>query len=183
MRALVMFRHPAAVVGSFLRLGWPTGSLVRRLLASAPLMDGPLARMGGAMEEAAGRDGAFPGSVLCACLARALWDFSERNPESMIRASFEELCRDPIGGFRALFERLDLAYDDRVREVHFQLTAGGENGEDGEHGVARASVELTERWRSRVPAEDLKVIRSTWKRLGPPLYQEPVDWPREGERA
>ena len=182
MRALIMFRHPAAVVGSFLRLGWPTGSLVRRLLASAALMDGPLARMGGAMEEAAGRDDAFSGSVLCACVARALWDFSERNPESMIRASFEDLCRDPIDGFRTLFERLDLAYGDQVREEQVRLTAGGQDGEDGEHGVLRASGELAERWRSRVSAADLTVIRSTWENLGPPLYREPVDWQREQER-
>jgi hypothetical protein len=183
MRTLIMFRHPAAVVASFLRLGWPTGSIVRKLLASAELMDGPLQRVGGPMEEAAVRDGAFSGSVLCACVARALWDFSERNPESMIRASFEELCRDPIGGFRALFERLDLAYDDQVRDVHVRLTAGGENGEDGEHGVVRPSAELAERWRGRVAVAELKVIRSTWERLGPPLYREPGDWSGEGTRA
>ena len=183
MRAVILFRHPAAVVGSFLRLGWPTGSLVRRLLASPALMDGPLGRMGDAMGDAAGRGGALSGAVLCASVASALWDFSERNPESMVRVSFEELCRDPIGGFRGLFERLDLAYDDEVLRVHVRLTAGEENDGDGEHGVVRASAGLSERWRSRVSAADLAVIRSTWESLGPPLYREPGDWPREGEGA
>ncbi|HET6638426.1 MAG TPA: hypothetical protein VFH82_06570 [Gemmatimonadota bacterium] len=182
MRALIVFRHPAAVVGSFLRLGWPTGSLVRRLLANPALMKGPLSPMAGAMEEAAGREDAFSGTVFCACVASALWDFSERNPGSMIRVFFEELCRDPIGGFRALFERLDLAHDECVRREHVRLTAGKGNGADGEHGVVRVSAALADRWRTRVPAADLEVIRSTWERCGPPIYRDSTDWP-PGERA
>lgn len=181
MMALIMFRHPAAVVGSFLRLGWPTGSLVRRLLASPALMEGPLGHMGNAMEEAAYREDVLSGAVLCASVASVLWQFSERNPGVMIRLSFEELCRDPIGGFRVLFERLDLAYDEGVRKVHGQLTAG--NGPAGDYGVVRKSVEVARRWRTRVPAPDLAVIRSTWERFGPPLYRESIDWLREGERA
>lgn len=136
------------------------------------------------MEDAAGRDDALSGAVFCAAVARALWDFSERNPGAMVPVSYEELCRDPLGGFRALFERLELAYDDDVRRVHVRLTAGEEkNDEHGEHGVVRASAGLSERWRTKVPAADLAVIRRTWERLGPPLYREPADWPGEGERA
>ena len=183
MRAVIVFRHPAAVVGSLLRLGWPTGSLVRRLLASPALVEGPLRPAAAAMEEAAGRSDAFSGAVFCACVATVLWDFSERDPESMLRVSFEELCRDPIGGFRALLERLDLAYDERVRREHVRLTAGEGNGAEGEHGVVRATAELADRWRTHVSAADLAVIRSTWERFGPPLYRDAIDWAREGGRG
>jgi hypothetical protein len=183
MQAVVMFRHPAAVVGSFLRLGWPTGALVERLLANQALVDGPLCKVSGPMEEAVGRADAFSGAVFCACVARALWDFSERNPGSMIRESFEKLCRDPVGGFRALFERLDLGYDERVRREHDRLSAGEGRAARGDYGVARRSADLARSWRTRVPAADLTVIRSTWERLGPPLYRDPVDWPAQGEPA
>ncbi|HJU86435.1 MAG TPA: hypothetical protein VJ788_03585 [Gemmatimonadota bacterium] len=183
MQAVVMFRHPAAVVGSFLRLGWPTGTLVERLLANRALVDGPLGMAAEPMEVAVGRADAFSGAVLCACVARALWDFSERNPGSMIRVSFEKLCRDPFGGFRALFERLDLGYDERVRREHVRLTDGEERVARGDYGVARRSADLARIWRTRVSPADLTVIRSTWERLGPPLYQDPVDWSAEGECA
>ena len=180
MCALVIFRHPAAIVSSFLRLDWPTGALVGRLLAEEALVSGPLAGQTSSMEEARGRRDAFSGAVLCACLAGVLWRFAERNPGSICRLSFEELCRDPIGGFRALFERLDLAYDERTRGVHLGLTGGGA-GDEGEHGVVRASSDVAWRWRARLVPADLEVVRDVWGRLGPPLYRDPEVWRREGD--
>ena len=124
MRALILFRHPAAVVGSFLRLGWPTGSLVQKLLASPALVNGPLKHMGDAMEDAAGRKDALSGTVFCACVARALWDFSERNPRIDDSRILRRALPRPDRRIPRLFERLDLAYDDEVRRVHVRLTAG-----------------------------------------------------------
>lgn len=180
MQAIVMFRHPAAVVGSFLRLSWPTGSLVALLRANRPLMDGPLSDAAGAMEEAVGRADAYSGAVFCACLADLLWRFTERNPETMIRVSFEELCRAPIDGYRALFERLGLEYDGRVHRVHDRLSSGEAGAGEGEYGVARRSSSIADRWRSHVPADDRDTIRRVWERLGPPLYRDANDWAVEG---
>jgi hypothetical protein len=179
MRALVVFRHPAAVVGSFLRLDWPTGAIVARLIADETLVNEQLAGQTRLMEEAVGRRDAFSGAVLCACVADVLWRFAERNPGSILRLSYEDLCRDPIGGFRALFDRLGLAYDERVRAVHLGLT-GGEASGGSEHGVVRASSEVAGRWRARMAPDDLAIVRETWGRIGPPLYRDPEDWqPRQ----
>lgn len=183
MRAVVLFRHPGAVVGSFLRLGWPTGSIVARLRADPALMEGALAPAASAMEQAAGRRDAFSGAVLCACVASVLWRFTEGNPGTMIRVSFEDLCRDPIEGFRALFERLGLAYDQGARRIHARLTAGDHRGADSDHDIVRDSVGIAGRWRMRVSASDQATIRGVWDRLGPPLYRDAGDWPHGEERT
>lgn len=175
MHALIIFRHPAAIVSSFLRLDWPTGMLVERLLADEALVTGPLAGESRSMQEAAGRRDAFSGAVLCACLARVLWGFAERNRGTVCGLSFEELCLDPIEGFRALFERQNLGYDESVRAVHQRLTGGGTRHES-EHGVVRSSADVARRWRARMAPGDLGVIREVWDRLGPPLYGDPAEW-------
>ncbi|HJR52862.1 MAG TPA: sulfotransferase [Gemmatimonadota bacterium] len=180
MRALVLFRHPAAVVWSFLRLAWPTGELVDRLRSSEALMDDWLAPVASSMDLARGRDDSLSGAVLYACVAKVLQGFLERNPDTMTRIFFEDLCADPIGRFRALLENLDLLYDERVREVHLRLTREGDQGrEERPHGVVRTSARVAGRWRAELPEADLATIRGIWERFDLPLYREPADWRRD----
>lgn len=183
MRAVVLFRHPAAVVSSLLRLGWPTGELVARLLSDEALMEGPLARARVSMTEAANRRDAISGVVLYGCVATMLWTFTERNPESMIRLQFEDLCADPIGAFRALFQWLDLDCDERVARVHERLTGGAGPGVDDPHGVVRSSADMRWVWRERTAAADLSAVRELWERFDVPLYRDPSHWTRGVEVA
>ena len=178
IRTLVLFRHPAAVVASFLRLGWPTGRLVGRLLASETLMDDWLGPHSSAMEAVAGRRDALSGAVLYGCVASVLLGFEQRNPQSMSRLVFENLCADPVASFRSLCDTLDLRYDGKIREVHARLSAGGERDERP-HGVIRASSAVAWRWRSQVTEPDLTTIRDTWERFDLPLYRAPADWRRD----
>jgi hypothetical protein len=179
MRALILFRHPAAVVGSFLRLGWPTGALVERLLASEALMDDWLRPVESSMRNAIGRRDGFSGAVLYACVARVLLGFSRRNPESMVPVSFEDLCEDPIARFRTLFEELDLPYTERARAVHARLSAGGTDGSvERPHGVVRPTASMARRWKSEVAESDLTIVRDVWEQFDLPLYRTPADWQR-----
>lgn len=179
MRALVLFRHPAAVVRSFLRLGWPTGALVERLLSSASLMEEWLAPAEPAMAAAIGSRDAASGTVLYGCLATVLLGFSNHNPDSMIRLSFEELCRDPIARFRELYRSLDLDYGEGVREVHARLSSGnGGAGSERPHGVVRSSARVAGRWRAETQEAELGAIREVWDRFDLPLYREAADWTR-----
>ena len=180
MRALVLFRHPAAIVRSFLRLGWPTGALVRGLLSSPRLMEDWLAPVESSMTAAAGRRDALSGTVLYGCVARVLLGFASRNPESMTRLAFEELCEDPVAAFRSLYEMLDLAYDDRVRDVHVRLSSAGE-ARERPFGVIRSSASVARRWRTEASEGELETIREVWSRFRLPLYREPADWERDSE--
>ncbi|MGH7566605.1 MAG: hypothetical protein ACREK2_07225, partial [Gemmatimonadota bacterium] len=127
------------------------------------------------------RDGRS-GAVLYGCVALVLLGFSKRNPESMTRLSFEDLCEDPVAKFRMLFAELDLSYDDKVHAVHARLSAGGNDGaEEHPHGVVRPSARMAWRWRAEVSDADLATIRDVWERFDLPLYREPADWSRGEE--
>jgi hypothetical protein len=184
VRALVVLRHPAAVTASFLRLGWPTHRLVARLLEDQPLLEdwlGPHARM---MEAATGRADARSGAVLYAAVATALLGFERRNPGTISRLAFEDLCADPIARFRALFAELGLPYDARVADEHARLTSGAGRAERP-HGVVRESVAVAGKWRSELPAAERDAVRAVWEAFDLPLYRSSADWeagePRPGD--
>lgn len=182
MRALVVHRHPAAVVASFVRLGWPTGELVRRLLSSRRLMDDWLGPVAAQMEAACGRHDWVSGTVLYASVATALLGLERRNPGAMTHLSFEALCGDPIGRFRELHARLDLPYHAGVTRAHERLTEADEARDDHPHGVRRRSAGVADRWRDEVAGPDLASVRATWERFDVPLYRAPEDWrPRGGQ--
>lgn len=183
VRALVVFRHPAAVTASFLRLEWPTHRLVARLLADEPLMEDWLSPHARAMEAAVARADARSGAVLYGAVATALLGFERRNPGTISRLAFEDLCADPIARFRALFAELGLPYDARVAGEHARLTSG-DGGAERPHGVVRASVAMAGRWRSELPGADRDAVRAAWEQFDLPLYRSPADWdagePRPG---
>ncbi len=181
MRAVVVFRHPGAVVSSFLRLGWPTDALVRRLLESPALMRDWLGGFAATMEAATATPGARAGTVLYACVARVLLGFADRNAERMLELRFEELCADPRERFRALHRALELPYADRVRAAHARLTGGGSRAEESRpYGVVRSSRGIPDRWRAERTAAETAAIQDAWESFELPLYAEPSDWHDRG---
>jgi hypothetical protein len=184
MRAVVLFRHPAAVVASFVRLGWPTGRLVAGLRASRSLMDDWLAPHASEMDAVAGRSDWLSGTVLYGCVARVLLGFANRNPVRMRRVAFEALCADPEGEFRDLYRWLGLPLDDRFHEVLAVLAAGGDDrARASPFGVVRASAAMAGRWRSDVPRAGQSTVREAWTRFDLPLYREPAEWDVDAEEA
>ena len=175
MRALVVFRHPAAVAASFLRLGWPTHRLVARLLEDEPLMEDWLTPHARAMEAAVARADARSGAVLYASVATALLGFERRNSGSIASLAFEDLCADPIARFRCLFEELELPYDARVTGEHARLTSGN-GGTERPHGVVRATAAVAGRWRSELPAAERDAVRAVWEEFDLALYRSSADW-------
>jgi len=174
-RALVVWRHPAAVVSSFLRLGWPTHRLVARLLADAELMEDWLGPHAATLETALARADARTGAVLYGAVAATLLGFQRRNPHSISRLAFEDLCADPGTAFRALFAALDLPYDASVAREHARLTSGA-RGAERPHGVVRASATLPDRWRAELPPADRDAVREVWEGFGLPHYRGAADW-------
>lgn len=178
MEVLVVFRHPAGVVGSFRRLGWPTDRMCARLLEDRELMEARLERFAPLIEEAARNRGLFSGTVFYGSINRILWEFLEERPESMRSVSFENLCGDPLERFRDLYDGLDLRYDDKVLELHRRLSLSNpeEAGEYPPHEVRRSSAAMAERWRSEMTSRELVEIRSIWERFEVPLYRSTTEW-------
>ena len=118
MRVVIVFRHPAAVVGSLLRLGWPTGRLVETLRARPALMDGPL----GPLAEA------YAATNSPAQLAEMLRDSEENAMKRLVAAgAFMVLGRTDAGRTSASAALLGVAKDEDgaplVRKTAAALTA------------------------------------------------------------
>jgi hypothetical protein len=127
------------------------------------------------MEAAVARADARSGAVLYASVATALLGFARRNPGSITRLGFEDLCADPVARFRALFAELQLPYDARVAGEHARLTSG-DDGIERPHGVVRATAAMAGRWRSELPAAERDTVRAVWERFGLALYRSSGDW-------
>ena len=182
MRALVLFRHPAAVAASFVRLGWPTGRLVAGLRASKSLMDDWLEPYATRMEAVSGRHDWSSGTVLYACVARVLLGFADRNPGAMRRICFEDLCADPPKEFAGIYRWLDLPWDDRFHETHLALSAkDGDRASERPHDVVRSSAEVAQRWRADLSGPEVDTVREEWERFDLPLYRESGAWRRDAE--
>lgn len=176
MYALVVHRHPVAVVASFVRLGWPTGALVGKLLASPRLMDEWLAPHAARMEAARGRRDWVAGAVFYAAVATVLLGLERRNPGTMTRLIFEDLCADPVARFRTLHAGLDLPHGPEVARAQARLCEGGESRVVRPHGVRRRSPALADRWRAEVAKPEVAAVRAVWEGFDVPLYRGADDW-------
>lgn len=176
-RALVLFRHPAAVAASFVRLGWPTGWLVSRFVERKALVRDWLEPVSDLLREARGRRDLFSAAVLYACVARVLEGFVERGGGAIETLCYEDLCRDPIARFRELYRRLDLPYDERVRSAH-QSLCFDEGGGDARSpfSVRRGSAEMAGRWRGALSPSEVEQVRAVWERAGLARYRQPGHW-------
>lgn len=182
MRALVVYRHPGAVAASFVRLRWPTGRLVGRLLASNRLMEDWLAPRAPTMEAAIGRSDWFSGAVLYGCLAEVLLGMEGRN-KSMTGLSFEDLCGAPVERFRELHGALGIPWNERVRRAHERMTEVPEpEPAPRPHGVRRPSAAMADQWRAEVSERACAEVRDAWERFDTSLYRRPSDWRVGAER-
>lgn len=178
MRTLVLFRHPLGVVASFVRLGWPTGTMATSLLRNEVLMEDWLHPFARAMELAIGRRDWYSGAVLYACVARVLSGFIERSSGAMRPLPFEEICLDPIGRFRQLYRDFDLPYAPGVRAMHESLCLDDRrrHADHLPYEVRRSSEAMAWAWRDEVSEHAVTTVQEVWRDLGVPLYQDPALW-------
>lgn len=145
---VVVFRHPANVVASWLRMRLPDRD--RRLDRVPAVQEGLVHPLGLPA----------PGDT---ALARVCWQAGllttalevavARHPEWHV-VVHEELCRHPAGGFRPLFDAVGLqwgpATDARLAE---------DDRPGHEYATQRVAAELPEAWRSRLRPDELDAVR------------------------
>ena len=153
-QAVIVVRHPAAVVASHRRLGWPFG--VHSLLAQPELRDGPLR---GLTAAAGGRElePLDAWSYLWLGCYSLLAEFAARNP-ALLLVRHEDLFADPVAAFRELYGRFELPWSRRA-----------------ERRVARAGREsgpLLIRWRKDLGAGELARIAAIARPLADRFYGE-----------
>jgi hypothetical protein len=175
---VVMVRHPAAFAGSLKRLNWPRFEF--RDWAEQPLF---LRDLGGPYE---GQIRAFTARrpdlideaiLLWNVIHHVIRGYRERHAEwSFVR--HEDLSEEPVKGFRALCERLDLRWDPVAEAAVVRFSTDEGRGEVPTHlhrTVRRDSRATRWTWLGRLTPEEQERIREGTAEVASAFYGE-EDW-------
>lgn len=151
-------RHPAAVAVSLHERGWAwDGIYEQRFLPGTALPDVPANFWA--------RIGAIQGLALARATAVT----------AMV--AYEDLCADPFGCFRDLYEVCGLRWTDAVSESLRASTEGEiTRGADDPLGTTRNTSAMADAWRDRITADQLRDVRTGWDATNPSRYVDDTDW-------
>ena len=132
-RLILLVRHPVAVTLSYVKQGW---------MADAPALWPD--------------NGDWQGATL-----RETRDVVAAYPDHAI-VTYEDLCLDPLGEFRRLFDFAGLTWDDPVRDLIAHYSADN---------ARRISA-----WRDDVPADKALALRERFRAHDLPWYRDDAAW-------
>lgn len=165
---VLLLRHPVPVTRSFLTLGWTGDQFGRRFTAATLRREaerGALPRE----DDMWGQGGAF--QAIVQRLTAASLDGVE-----VVTVRYEDLCSDPLGGFRALFRQLGLHFTDDTASMIEDSSQGGEGYAPGTYDTDRRSAEMAERWKAEVPRYDIERLKAAYMARDPLFYRDDADW-------
>ncbi len=167
--ALVLVRDPVAFVGSWQRLGW---TVYFHELLEQPLLMRDL--LGGYADELRAHVGSQDRIAKAALLWRvtyAVVDDMSRRLDGVHVRRYEDLVRDPLPGFRELYELSGLDWSSRARDRVAAATTGGDGPARGSHswslrgGLSRTAFRpmdsgaALESYRQRLHPDEIARVR------------------------
>jgi hypothetical protein len=175
---VVMIRHPAAFVGSLIRLDWPRFDF--RNWTEQPLFMRDLA---GAFEAEIRNFAAREGDpideaiLLWNVIHHVIGGYRDRHPDwSFVR--HEDLTEEPVKGLRELYERLGLRWDSVAEAAIVRSTSDQDRGEVPAYlhrTVRRESQAVRWTWLHRLTVEEQERIRGGTEEVASSFYGE-EDW-------
>jgi hypothetical protein len=175
MRVLVMVRHPAAFAASIRRRGWR--HRFADFLDQPLLMRDLLAPYADEIRAASQRrlDILDEAILLWNILYGTVAGLEERHPD-WVFARHEDIARDPVVRFRALYAELGLGWSGAVEEL-VMATSSAANPAAPERvdAIRRNSAASAAAWRSQLSAEEIARIRRGTEPLAARYYDDD-DW-------
>lgn len=174
-RVVVTVRHPAAFASSLKRLGWPFD--FHDLLDQPLLMRDWLEEDRAAMEAMPADDLIGQAALLWRMIYRVVARTRELLP-SLILVRHEDLSRDPLPGYRALYEALGLPFTPQVEHTILNASSS-ENPKELSHKKVHA-VKLDSRanldnWKKRLGMDEIGRIREVCGEVAASFYPE-LEW-------
>jgi hypothetical protein len=170
MRVLVMIRHPAAFAASIRRRGWR--HRFADFLEQPLLMRDLLAPYAGEIRAASEQrlhildEAVLLWNILYGTVAR----LEERHPD-WVFARHEDIAREPVARFRALYAELGLGWSDAVERLVLQTSsASNPAGLDRADAIRLDSAAAAAAWRSQLSAEEIARIRRGTEPLADRYY-------------
>jgi hypothetical protein len=161
-QVVVVVRHPAAFASSIKLDGW--AHPFSHFLSQPALIEGYLSPFreeisAFAREE---HDILDQAALLWRLIHHTIADYRTRHPDWLV-VRHEDLSRDPIDGFGALFEALDLPYTDDVQQAILQSTSRSNPADrdaNGRQFLTRDSRANVDNWRRRLTPAEVDRIRT-----------------------
>ena len=172
---IVLIRHPAAFVTSVLRLGWSHD--LSLFLDQPLLLRDHLVPFEDEIRDHVERprDSLDQAVLLWRLIYHVVRTFRARHPDwTFVR--HEDLSRDPVGGFEALFATLGVAVDERIRGA---IAAHSDSDNPSElrekHDVRLNSAASLASWKRRLSPDDVERIRAGVADVARDFYGD-EDW-------
>lgn len=170
-RVVVISRHPAAWVDSFIRAGWrqPRGGI-----RDQPRLYNGLLRP--FREPLLGRE-ETDNRLSRTCTTwnmfmHVIREYAKRHPDWMF-VRHEDLSRDPVGGFRRLYDRLGLEFSPRCRKIILRHSMAPDNeARYTMESITRNSRRNLTRWRENLSPREIARVRELTATYWPDHYSE-----------
>jgi hypothetical protein len=174
-KVVITVRHPAAFAGSLKRLNWPFD--FQDLLNQPLLMRDHLESDREQMQSMNPEDVIGQGALLWKLIYRSVHLSRELNPGSII-VRHEDLSRDPIPGYRDLYQALGLEFTRRVEKIILD-SSSSENAKELSrkkvHGFILDSRANIDAWKKRMTIEEIDRVREITGEIAPLFYSE-AEW-------
>jgi Sulfotransferase family len=174
-KVVITVRHPAAFASSLKRLYWPFD--FQDLLNQPLLLRDHLASSREEMQSIRVDDVIGQAALLWKLIYGAVHATREQNPDFLI-VRHEDLSRDPIPGYRALYTALDLEFTPRVEKTILNSSSSENPRELSRkkvHGIKLDSRANVDTWKKRLTAEEIERVREITNDVSR-LYYSDAEW-------
>ncbi len=171
-RVVVTVRHPAAFASSLKRLNWPFD--FRDLLAQPLLMRDWLEEDRAAMEAMPADDLIGQAALLWRMVYRVVARTRDLLP-SLVVVRHEDLSRDPVPGYRALYAALGLDFTPQVEQAILNASSSKnpkELSKKKAHAVKLDSRANLDNWKKRLEAADIRRVRQACGEVAASFYPD-----------
>jgi len=174
-KVVITVRHPAAFASSLKRLNWPFD--FQDLLAQPLLMHDHLEPYRTEMESVRQDDVIGQAALVWKLVYRSVSRTHELNPDFIVVRQ-EDLARDPIPGYRALYAALGLDFTPRVEKTILNSSSSENPRELSRKEVhafkldSRASVD---NWKKRLTADEIERVREITHEVSR-FYYSDAEW-------
>lgn len=170
LQVVCMIRHPLSFVGSLKKAGWTFG--FENLYEQKELMRDVLFPFEEEIRHACGRpwDLAEGGGLLWNVLHFVILGYRERYP-SWAFVRYEDLAREPLAGFRHLYEVLDLRISEEIEaEIEAYTSVDNPTESEATEYRPRDARKGLENWKKRLSPEEAQRVREKTRDLTASFY-------------
>jgi hypothetical protein len=171
-QVVVIVRHPAAFASSIKLDGW--AHPFSHFLDQPALMEDHLSRFRQEIDAFAREEHDIldQAALLWRLIHSTIADYRVQHPEWLV-VRHEDLSRDPIQGFGAVFEALDLSYTEDVKDAIRRSTSRSNPADrevNGRQFLTRDSRTNIDNWRRRLTPTEIERVRARVADVSPLFY-------------